>query len=168
MGVKGNRNNIVEKPQKRKRDTSKHTMLCERGSRWLKKHDQNILIPNCPIIATDMVTIELETPDIIGWSTLSSVMIEVKVSRTDFLKDKNKLFRLEPELGVGELRFYLCPENLIKENELPEKWGLLYINDKNKISIIKIPERQSSNMIAERNMLLSIIRRKNDEIRKLK
>ncbi len=152
----------------RKRDTTKHTILCERGSKWLKKHDQNILIPNCSIIATDMVTIELETPDVIGWSTLSSVMIEVKVSRGDFLKDKNKSFRLEPELGVGELRFYLCPENLIKVDELPEKWGLLYINNKNKISLIKLPQPQPANLIAERNMLLSIIRRKNNEIREYK
>jgi len=48
---------------------------------------------------------------------------------------------------------------LIKENEIPEKWGLLYLNDKNKIEIIKVAEIQRANMIAECNILISLIRR---------
>jgi hypothetical protein len=139
--------------------SEKHTLLCEQGGKWLKKHERNIEIPNCSTIAVDMTTIEFETPDIIGWNSTSSIMIEVKVSRSDFKKDKLKKFRIETEKGVGEYRYYLSPTNLIKENEIPDKWGLLYFNDDGKIDIIKLAEYQPSNLKAERNMLLSLIRR---------
>ena len=128
-------------------------------AKWLKKHSQNILIPNCATIAVDMKTIEEEKPDVIGWNGCSSIMIEVKVGRGDFLQDFKKPFRKYPEKGVGQYRYYCCPDGLIKENEIPEKWGLLYLNDKNKIEIIKVAEIQRANMIAERNILISLIRR---------
>ena len=63
------------------------------------------------------------------------------------------------EKGVGQHRYYCCPSGLIKESELPENWGLLYLNEKNKIEIIKVAEIQKSNLKAERNILISLIRR---------
>jgi hypothetical protein len=27
-------------------------------------------------------------------------------------------------------RFYLCPQDMIRSEELPNKWGLIYVNDK--------------------------------------
>ena len=128
-------------------------------AKWLKKHSQNILIPNCATITLDIKTLEQEKPDVIGWNGCSSTMIEVKVGRGDFLQDFKKPFRKYPEKGVGQYRYYCCPDGLIKENEIPEKWGLLYLNDKNKIEIIKVAEIQKANMIAERNILISLIRR---------
>ena len=128
-------------------------------AKWLKKHSQNILIPNCATIAVDMKTIEEEKPDVIGWNGCSSTMIEVKVGRGDFLQDFKKPFRKYPERGVGQYRYYCCPNGLINESELPENWGLLYLNNKNKIEIIKVAEIQKANMIAERNILISLIRR---------
>ena len=86
-------------------------------------------------------------------------MIEVKVGRGDFLRDKKKSFRINPQEGVGEFRYYLCPTGLIKGVELPENWGLLYYNEKGKIEVIKVAERQHANLLAERTMLLSMIRR---------
>jgi hypothetical protein len=128
-------------------------------AKWLKKHSQNILIPNCATIAVDMKTIEEEKPDVIGWNGCSSIMIEVKVGRGDFLQDFKKPFRKYPERGVGQYRYYCCPNGLINESELPENWGLLYLNNKNKIEIIKVAEIQKTNVIAERNILISLIRR---------
>jgi hypothetical protein len=128
-------------------------------AKWLKKHSQNILIPNCATIAVDMKTLEQEKPDVIGWNGCSSTMIEVKVGRGDFLQDFKKPFRKICEKGVGQYRYYCCPTGLIKENELPENWGLLYLNNENKIEIIKVAEIQKANLIAERNMLISLIRR---------
>ncbi len=163
MGVKGNRKQEVATDVytvlPTARDIYKHKNLCERGAKWLKRHTNNINIPNCPTVAVDMVTVENEIPDIIGWSSRASVMIEVKVGRGDFLKDKKKPFRKFADTGVGEYRYYLCPTGLIKGVELPEKWGLLYLNENNKIEIIKVAEMQTANLRAERNMLLSIIRR---------
>jgi len=128
-------------------------------AKWLKKHSKNILIPNCATIALDLKTLEQEKPDVIGWNGCSSTMIEVKVGRRDFLQDFKKPFRKYPERGVGQYRYYCCPNGLINESELPENWGLLYLNNKNKIEIIKVAEIQKANMIAERNILISLIRR---------
>ena len=128
-------------------------------AKWLKKHSKNILIPNCATIALDIKTLEQEKPDVIGWNGCSSTMIEVKVARGDFLQDFKKPFRKYPKIGVGQYRYYCCPNGLINESELPENWGLLYLNNKNKIEIIKVAEIQKANMIAERNILISLIRR---------
>ena len=136
-----------------------HSELCLISSKWLKRHAQNITIPNCATVTVDMKTIEQEIPDVIGWNGSSSVLIEVKVGRGDFLKDHKKPFRQICEKGVGQFRYYCCPNGLIKENERPDKWGLLYLNDRNKIEIIKVAEIQKANLTAERNMLISLIRR---------
>jgi hypothetical protein len=138
-----------------------HKELIEIASKWLKKHTNNAQIPNCPYITKDLMTNTDtgEIPDVIGWNYWTSVLIEVKVSRQDFLKDQNKKFRSIPELGMGEFRYYCCPEGLIKEDELPEGWGLLYLNNKNKIDTIKVGNRKDSNLMCERTMLLSLIRR---------
>ena len=109
--------------------------------------------------AIGMKTVESEQPYVIGWADFCSVMIEVKVVRGDFLKDCKKPLRKCSEKGVGEFRYYCCPQGLIKESELPENWGLLYLNDENKIEIIKVSEIQKSNLKAERNILISLIRR---------
>jgi hypothetical protein len=167
MGVKGTRKNqtatdvyTVLPTVRKKPDTDTHRELCQRGGKWLTKHSQNVLVPNCNIVAVELFTqVEPEIPDIIGWCSWCSIMIEVKVQRSDFLQDFKKPFRQICADGVGELRFYLCPENMISESELPENWGLLY-ETKRGIKIIKKAERQSTNLAAERNMLTSYIRNK--------
>ncbi len=138
-----------------------HKELVEIVAKWLKKHKNSAVIPNCPYIAKDLRTNtdSGEIPDVIGWNYWTSVLIEVKVSRKDFINDQNKKFRYIPELGMGEFRYYCCPEGLIKEDELPEGWGLLYLNNKNKIDTIKIANKKDSNLMSERTMLLSLIRR---------
>jgi hypothetical protein len=169
MGVKGTRKDNTNDPQllnctvsitaHKKPDPDTHNALCKRGSKWLKKHSQNVLVPNCQIVAVELFTqVEKEIPDIIGWCGWCSVMIEVKVQRSDFLQDFKKPFRQICKDGVGEFRYYLSPENLIIEDELPDMWGLLYETKKG-IKIIKKAEKQSSNLIAERNMLTSYIRK---------
>jgi hypothetical protein len=53
------------------------------------------------------------------------VLVECKITRADFLADREKPFRRKPERGVGSERFYLAPSALIKLEELPAGWGLL-------------------------------------------
>jgi hypothetical protein len=64
-------------------------------------------------------------------------MIECKVSRSDFLNDKKKVSRTHPVTGMGRERFYMCPSGLIREDELPEKWGLIYVSDKGRTRTVK-------------------------------
>ena len=69
-----------------------------------------------------------ELPDVIAFSNRSSAVIECKVSRSDFIKDRQKPFRRNPNSGMGDARYYCCPKGLIKPDELPYGWGLLYVS----------------------------------------
>jgi len=100
-----------------------------------------------------------ETPDLIGWRMGASILIECKVSRTDFLKDRKKVFRKYPSLiGLGQKRFYLCPANLIQVSDLPKDWGLLWIN-KNRIFVQAEANPQEYSKDAEIRFLVSMLRR---------
>lgn len=68
-----------------------------------------------------------ELPDVIAFTTRYSTVIECKISRGDFLSDAKKSFRINPNSGMGDYRYYCCPKGLIKPEELPNGWGLLWI-----------------------------------------
>lgn len=70
-----------------------------------------------------------EIPDVLAFTGQFTTLIECKVSRSDFLGDKKKHFRRVPEYGMGNFRIYCCPKGLISVKELPEKWGLLEVNN---------------------------------------
>lgn len=138
--------------------TITHSELCQRAGKWLKRHDGNAVIYNCPVVGVELVTAAGEQPDALGFSGEQSVLVEVKVNRADFLKDKKKCFRKDPEKGMGEFRIYCCPKGLIKVEELPDKWGLLEWDGKKLVLTVK-PKKQVSNLYAERLYLMSLIRR---------
>ena len=110
-----------------------------------------------------------EYPDVIGFASWGhSVLVEVKISRSDFFADQKKSFRKTPQLGMGSQRFYCCPTGLIRKDELPIGWGLVYVNDKGKATCIhspytgNIPERHTGfekNMRAEHGLMYSVLRR---------
>jgi hypothetical protein len=176
MGVKGKRSNKPildydepemvnpsdekEKVPKRARNTQKHRELCELGGKWLRNHKFNEG-PICTYSVVELVTVQLENPDVFGWDYWQTSLIEVKTSRADFKKDFKKKFKQEGYLGVGMYRYYLCPEGLIKSEELPERWGLLYEKDGEIISI-KVPEQfpnEEVNGMGQVTILSSIMRR---------
>lgn len=99
-----------------------HEHLVNRAVKWLKDF-------GCGVVFDDRLQARTESgekPDALGFKSLVSILIECKASRADFLADKNKKFRENPELGMGDWRFYLTPPGLITADELPEGWGLLY------------------------------------------
>ena len=59
-----------------------------------------------------------------------STLFEIKMSRSDFLADRKKYSRaVEP--WFGEKRYFVCYGNFIKEDEVPQGWGLYHFkNDK--------------------------------------
>ena len=112
------------------RKKSLHDELCILSSKWLKSI-------GCAISIDDRFKPPTpELPDAIGWRSGVSILIEVKTSRSDFLADKKKHFRVDPDAGMGDWRFFLCPEGIIREDDLPDGWGLLYFNGK-KVKKIK-------------------------------
>lgn len=120
-----------------------HRTLSEMGAKWCKKpasqngHGCNIsIVEGCA---------NKENADIIGFRhsnpAKGSVLIEVKVSRSDFLSDKKKPHRKNQSSGMGKWRYFLCPENLITPKDLKNhpKWGLLYGYPNGRIKVIVGP-----------------------------
>lgn len=80
-----------------------------------------------------------EQPDVLGVNDISkSILIEVKISRADFLKDKKKPWRADGQ-GFGKRRVYLTPQGLLKPEEVPYGWELWEVHGKTKpmLKIIK-------------------------------
>ncbi|EKF7417516.1 TPA: hypothetical protein MXR76_002063 [Pseudomonas aeruginosa] len=75
-------------------------------------------------------------PDAIGFRAVTAetetVLVEVKVSRGDFLADARKPHRAVGN-GVGLFRYYMCPAGLISPDEVPERWGLLWVDQRGRI-----------------------------------
>lgn len=108
-----------------------HDLLSSLGARWLKRQ-------GFPIVATEINAAgSREQADVVGFRSTCSAIIEVKVSRGDFLADKNKPERQNDGAGLGVYRFYLCPTGLIKPDELPPKWGLLHSDGREVIEVVK-------------------------------
>lgn len=156
----------MTKPSK----NTRHSDLVKVAARWLK-NSAVVASPSksgktqvrCPIVLTELVTYAQSVPDAIGWhnSGRFSILIEVKVSRSDFLADANKFVRRFPEYGVGRHRYLLAPVGLVSVDDVPELWGLLEC-DKNKVLVQKLAERQPDehvNLQEEMVMMASCIRR---------
>jgi hypothetical protein len=77
-----------------------------------------------------------ERVDAILFDLNYSYLVETKISRADFLNDFKKDFRINASDGMGDYRYYACPTGLIKPEELPEKWGLIYVDDKFKATLM--------------------------------
>lgn len=107
-----------------------HKELCTLAVKWLKRpYSQGS--HGCLIAADELRSgWNGEIPDAIGFrlsgNTPVSVVVEAKTSRADFLADKSKAHRITD--GMGNYRYFMCPEGLIKPEELPAKWGLIYVN----------------------------------------
>lgn len=72
-----------------------------------------------------------ENPDVMAFSWSFTTLIECKISRADFLRDKYKPTRRrdhsENDLCMGNYRIYCCPKGLLKEDDIPDSWGLLEV-----------------------------------------
>lgn len=108
-----------------------HREVIESSAKWVKRI--------FPLVFKEWAWSGEEQPDIIGFRGCETCLVEAKVSRSDFLRDKKKSFRVDMSKGMGDYRFYACPTGLIKKEELPENWGLIYVNEKGKSSCIVNP-----------------------------
>jgi hypothetical protein len=112
-----------------------HAELVARAGAWLRTK-------GCKITFTELVSLCGENPDAIGWrdSGCISLLIECKTSRADFHADKHKMHRRADadglRWGMGRFRYYLCPPGVIRVEDLPPKWGLLWCHPK-KIELVR-------------------------------
>ena len=132
-----------------------HVQLVEQAVAWLRSY-------RCGVILSEQACISGEMPDAIGWKRASrSVLVECKVSRADFLADRDKPFRQKPDLGLGCERFYLTPPGLLEPKELAPGWGLLEVR-KRKVEMVRRSARDlrtAAGLAYEMNLLLASLRR---------
>jgi len=83
-------------------------------------------------VAVELVTGAAELPDIWGFNGWDSVLVEVKTTHADFLADQKKWIRQKEnnKYHLGNYKYYLCPDGVIKKEELPDGWGLLIYDGK--------------------------------------
>ena len=82
------------------------------GVQWLGRQ--------CSVVLYEFATPAEENPDVIGWvASAGSVLIECKLTRSDFLKDAAKTVRKNPRAGMGQRRYYLSPPDVIQVKDLP-------------------------------------------------
>ena len=80
-----------------------HEKLVARAVAWLRRY-------RCGVVLSEQSCASGETPDAIGWKrACHSVVVECKISRADFLADREKPFRSKSEKGMGCERYYLAP-----------------------------------------------------------
>lgn len=124
------------------RKSPTHAELCAIAVKWLKRplsrygHGCQIAFPE-PRISF----LSGECPDAIGfrvstrWYGGGSTVVECKTSRTDFLRDNAKPHRADGQ-GMGRFRYFLCLDGLIKPDELPPGWGLIYAGARGTIRVM--------------------------------
>jgi len=148
-----------------KPDKMTHTELIELGRDWLIRPFASCAPYGhygCGVVLTELCAATRfgEQPDILGFSSKTTILIECKASRSDFNADKKKPFR-EFEQGIGGQRWYLAPRGVIPYESVPDKWGLLEVTPGKNILAIKKAEIQPRDFHSEMIMLISMIRRLN-------
>ena len=132
-----------------------HEQMVKKAEDWLRSY-------GCSVVLSEQACVSGEMPDAIGWkSSCHSILIECKVSRSDFLADRDKPFRSKPALGLGCERYYLAPKGLLHPADLPEGWGLLECTAA-AVRIVRSSNRNlrsARGMCYEMNLLLASLRR---------
>lgn len=110
-----------------------HKQLCFLAARFVEQHLYHCKAYPWRILIEPGFRSEL--PDVFAFTRYNSVLFECKASRADFLRDKKKPFRENPQLGVGETRYYLVNEGVAAESEMPDGWYLFEAIDENTVRV---------------------------------
>jgi hypothetical protein len=169
-------------------DTLKHQDLCERALRWLRGTRK------CNPVFAGIASCS-EIPDAIGWSSSykqrGSTVVECKVSRSDFYRDKKKrIVWKHPTLGMylgnritqkeaaagayiaedlpvmGDYRFFLSEPSIVTPELIAQHapdHGLLCVEGSRIRVVVDAPRRKEPNYPAEiRYLRFAIINRKKE------
>lgn len=143
---------------------SLHYQLCCEGAKYIIQPRAAELWQSQNMLSTvELVCYGTELTDVYATNRETSTIIEVKTSHADFLNDRKKYARSkEAETArhqLGNFRYYLCPEGVIKPEELPEGWGLLYWDGRKVSKIVPAPKVWETNHKYDMFVLCSIISR---------
>lgn len=140
---------------------SLHYQLCCEGAKWLRRR-KNVepYEGQWKYITVEMCVSGCENPDIWAFNGWSTIVVEVKTSRSDFLNDKKKHWQQQghEECLGGNYRYYLTPKDLLTEKDLPPQTGLLEWDGKNIERVVKA-ERHTVSNHADMIIMASLLRR---------
>lgn len=113
-----------------------HAQYCDKAVRWLKLPIGQ-LGPGCNFAISESTgSYNGEIADAFGMRSIGleqhSVVVEVKMSLADFRADAAKPHRNGTTVGMGLFRYYMAPEGLVPQSELPPGWGLIEVNSRGK------------------------------------
>lgn len=154
---------------------SLHYQLCVEGGKWLRRRKFDYkrcqgkacrkpefcrVCRAYKYVAVEINTYGAEQTDVWCWCGDLTAVIEVKTSHADFVNDGKKKCRSEEykDLQCGNLRWYLCPEGVIKAEELPDGWGLLYWNGR-EVYHVAAPKYVECTYKGDMRVIYSILRR---------
>jgi hypothetical protein len=122
-----------------------HESLIARGAVWLQRTKR------CEPVLYGLSS-GPEIPDAIGWQAANrgSIVLEVKVSRSDFMRDKLK----KHDAKMGDHRYILCPAGMVSPIDVERHapgYGLLWAHDARVRleEVVPAPLRQGVNHAAE-------------------
>lgn len=148
-----------------------HAELVRRAAGWLRT------AMRCYVVLTEH-TAGWEHPDAIGWRRggAQSIVVECKVSRSDFLRDRQKSTRSHYSARPGLWCYYLTPPGLLMAmnadgvtpqpfRALPDGWGLLHAEPR-RVRVVtraqpneEIDDRSSTQLRLELQRLYQEVRR---------
>lgn len=132
-----------------------HADLVERAVRWLRGSRR------CDVVYAELATVASCIPDAIGWTARGSELVEAKVSRSDFLRDRDKPAHRAGFLP-GNRRWYLTPGGLLQPADVPPGWGLVEIRGERVFKVVEAPAHPDLGVggwQTERTLLRSAARR---------
>lgn len=132
-----------------------HEDLRRRAVKWLTNAKR------CSVVLSEIVTGAYENPDAVGWCRggTISILIECKISRSDFFRNGGKISCRTGKL-VGNQRYFMTPDKLVNASDMeafPE-YGLIYASEYQSRIIIDAPLREPDRK-GEIIMLVSALRR---------
>lgn len=109
--------------------------------------------------------------DAITFNTFSSrgykiTGFEIKVNRSDLLKELKSPEKAEEIFKYCDEWYLVVANGILKEtDEVPDNWGIMEINEKSKIKVLK-KSKKNPDVILDRKFVASLLREKNRPLKK--
>lgn len=134
-----------------------HEDLRKMAVKWLT------VTGRCAVVLSELVayTHTCEVPDAIGWYNGTSMLIECKVSRSDFFRNAEKIAHRNGMEMMGNRRYFLTPKGLVTEVDMARfpGYGLLEVTESGSVKVAIQPVFKAGATRDEIAMLVSALRR---------
>jgi len=126
--------------------------LVKIGAKWARNRGNVVVV-------TELASTNGEEPDVLAFDPEGrSTLIEVKLTRSDFLRDNGKAHSGGLVQRLGMQRYYLTPSGCLTVDELPMGWGLLEVVG-TRAMVVKHAINLNADDRREKRLLCSLVQR---------